>query len=38
MGKEAKMTKEDAAELARKIIKNGEKYNLPARKFKSKKK
>lgn len=37
MAKEPKMTKEEAAELARKIINNGEKYHLPTRKLKSKK-
>ncbi len=38
MTKNTKMTKEEAAELARKIIDNGNKYNLPTRKLKSKKK
>lgn len=38
MSKEPNMTKEEAAELAKKIIDNGKKYHFPAKKLKSKKK
>ena len=38
MSKDTKMTKKDAAELAKKIIDNGNKYHLPSRKLGSKKK
>lgn len=38
MSEKTKMTKEEAAELAKMMIENGKKYGLPAKKIKSKKK
>lgn len=34
----SKMSKQDAADLAKKMIDNGKKYDLPAKKLKNKKK
>lgn len=38
MSAKPQMTKEEAAELAKKMIENGKEYGLPAKKLKSKKK
>jgi len=38
MSKDTKMTKEEAADLAKRIIDSGKKYNFPSRKLGSKKK
>ncbi|WP_438310745.1 hypothetical protein [Sporosarcina sp. FA9] len=37
MTEKTKMSKEEAAELAKRMIENGKKYGLPAKKLKSKK-